>query len=304
MKLFKGILLLVAIFGLLLSSCAPKNNQPSVDEMQTLVARTVDALQTEIALQPTSTPVPTALLPTFTSIPTLLPTATRILPTATNTPVFSVARVEDLTIPAGTTLKGGQTFVKTWKITNGGTQTWGKDFKIVFVSGDSMGITSITLGKLVYPGTTYEVSVKFTAPVKAGSHTANFMLETNDGYQFGIGSADRPWLIRINVENIFQVTAASLVASVNPYVGPCPASITLTPYITVNGSGTVTYYIRIGSGITDTYSLTFTDSGILTGNIITWPIDASMTSLQANIYVDVPNHQDFGVLTVPITCTP
>jgi hypothetical protein len=304
MKLMKRIILLLAVSSLLFAGCVSGTNQPTTEEMQTRIANTVVALQTQVASQPTSTPLPTVGLPTFTSVPTLLPTATHIPPTATTTPVFSISKVEDLSGTTGTTLKGGQTFVQTWRLTNGGTEAWSKDYKIIFVSGDNMGITSITIGKVVYPGSTYEVSVTFTAPVKTGSSTANFMMETPNGYKFGLGLIDRPWSIKINIENLFEVTAASVTASANPYSGTCPATITLTPTITVNGSGTVTYYMRIGSGISDPTALVFTASGSANGNSVNWPIDASMTSLSVNVYIDNPNHQDFGTLTIPITCTP
>jgi hypothetical protein len=304
MKLMKRIILLLALSSLLFAGCVPGADKTTTEGMQTQIANTVVALQTQAALLPTATPRATVALPTFTSVPTLLPTATRIPPTPTTTPVFSVSKVEDLSGTTGKTLKGGQSFVQNWRLTNGGTEAWSKDYRIIFVSGDNMGITSITIGKVVYPGSTYEVSVTFTAPVKTGSSTANFMMETPNGYKFGLGLSDRPWSIKVNIENLFEVTAASVAASANPYTGTCPATITLTPTITVNGSGTVTYYMRIGSGISDPTALVFAASGSQNGNSVAWPIDASMTSLSVNVYIDNPNHQDFGTVTIPITCTP
>jgi hypothetical protein len=130
---------------------------------------------------------------------------------------------------------------------------------------------------------------------------------TGNGFDFGMGPKfDRPWSIVINVQNVFAVTSASITASPTSYVGKCPATIKLTPKITVNGSGIVTYYIRTSNAPknTDTYSLTFTSSGTQTGTVVSWPIDSSMTKLKVNVYIDNPNHQDFTVLTIPITCTP
>jgi len=291
----------------LLAGCAPSNTI-STPDLQTLVAQTVVALQTQNALQAafTQTAAPSETpIPTFTPVPTLAPTATPIPPTPTQAEALYVSNVQDVTIPAGTVLKGGQSFVKTWRITNGGTAAWLSSYRIVFVSGDSMGVSSITLGKQINPGATYEVSVTFTAPVTAGKHIANFMIETDNGYTFGLGpSAGEPWSIRITTETVFAVTAASLSASANPYSGTCPATINLVPSITVNGSGTVTYYIKTSAGTSDTYSLTFSDTGTKTGTTVSWPVDASTGTLTAHIYVDSPNHQDFAEISIPVTCTP
>jgi hypothetical protein len=295
------------LIAALLAGCAPTSSI-STPDLQTLVAQTVVALQTQNALQAafTQTAAPTETsIPTFTSVPTLAPTATPIPPTPTEAEALYVSNVQDVTIPAGTVLKGGQSFVKTWRITNGGTAAWLASYRIVFVSGDSMGVNSITLGKQVNPGATYEVSATFIAPVTAGKHVASFMIETDNGYSFGLGRlAGEPWSIRITSENVFAATGASLSPSVNPYSGTCPATINLVPSITTNGSGTVTYYIKTSAGISDTYSLTFTNTGTQTGTTISWPVDATTGTLTAHIYIDYPNHQDFAAISIPVTCTP
>ena len=304
MKPILRITILLVVVSLLMSACN-QTQQVSSSELQTLVAQTVGAMHTEVAEQPTATMVVPTLLPTFTPIPTLAPTETPIPPTATSSPSLQVGEVDSLTIPAWTVVKGGQTFVKKWRIYNSGTAAWNSDYRIVYISGDKLGISSITLGKIVNPGAFYDVSVTFTAPTAAGSHTTNFMMETESGYRFGQGAnSGGAWSVQIKVENVFYVTAASLAASPTSYSGTCPSSITFTPTISVNGSGQVTYYIKFSNGYSDTYSLNFTDSGSASGSAISWPIDSSMTSLTANIYIDNPNHQDFGSVTVSITCTP
>jgi hypothetical protein len=306
MKLINKIVPLILVSSLLISGCTTAN-PISTAEVQTLVAKTVEVLKTDIALQPTQTAVaqaetPVPLLPTFTSIPTLAPTATSIPPTATETVSLVVGSVEDLSSTG--TLKGGETFVKTWRITNGGTSAWTKDYKIVRVNGDNMGVSSISLGKVVYPGDSIKISVTFTAPVKAGAHSSGFMMETNNGYKFGLGAkSGSPWSFSIKVENVFSVSAAT-ISSPGSYSGTCPATIYLVPQITVNGSGVVTYYVITPAGNSDTYSITFSGSGTATGSSVSLTVDSSMTSLNVNIYVDNPNHQSFNSVTIPITCTP
>jgi hypothetical protein len=215
-----------------------------------------------------------------------------------------VAKVVSSTNPPGTVLQGGQSFVETWQITNGGSAAWGANYKIVFTSGDYMGINSVTLGKVIWPNQTTQVSVTLTAPVTAGTHTASFLMSTDNGVTFGLGSNfDRPWSIQITVQNLFAVTSASVSASPSSYSGTCPTTIDLTPSITTNGTGTVTYYLNIAGNPTDTYSMTFAAAGTQSGQKIAYVVNSS-TSLNVKVYIDYPNHQDFGFLTIPITCTP
>jgi hypothetical protein len=313
MKLIAKIFVSLLIITLVLSACVA---QPATatgsaeDGVQTIVAQTIAALSTQTAQAPTATSVPPTEIvvtgmPTFTSVPTLEPTPTNVPPTPTAIQSLVVGSVEDLTIPAGTTLKGGQTFVKKWRITNGGSAAWAADYRIVYVSGDKLGVSSIQLGKVVNPGDSYTVSVTFTAPTANGDHQTNFMMETNNGYKFGLGkSAGSPWSIRITTSTVFAVTAASLSANPTSYSGTCPSTIKFTPTISANGSGKVTYVVRFDNGSTDTYEIDFSASGSATGTVISWPIDSSMTSLSAHIYVESPNHQDFPAISVAITCTP
>jgi hypothetical protein len=307
MKFIKTTALLIMVSSLLLAGCAA-TNQISTPDLQTLVAQTVEVMTTKAALQPTQTMVvptvlPTELLPTFTSIPVLEATATSIPPTPTQTASLVVGSVEDLSSTG--TLKGGETFVKTWRITNGGSAAWTTGYRIVFLNGENMGVSTISLGKVINPGSSFTISATFTAPIKSGSHSASFMMETESGYKFGLGAkSGTPWSFTIKVENVFSVTAAVVVPDPASYTGTCPAAISLVPKITVNGSGAVTYYFHTSSGNSDTYSLTFTGSGTVKGNKISWPIDSSMTSLTVNIYIDSPNHQNFNTVTIPITCTP
>ena len=308
MKSISRIIVVLSVADLLVSACTSAPTISTAD-LQTVVAQTVAAMQTEtsteVPVQPTSTQAAPTELPTFTPVPTLALTATPVPPTATTVPALVVGSVEDLTIPAWTTLKGGASFVKTWRITNGGTAAWSANYHIVYISGDKLGVSSVALGKAVNPGASIQISITCTAPVAAGSHTTNFMMETDNGYRFGMGaSSGVPWAIKIKTSSVFAVTAASLAANPTSYSGACPASIDFKPTISTNSSGQVTYYIRFDNGVSSTYTLDFSAAGSASGTTVTWPIDSSMTSLTAHVYIDNPNHQDFGSLTVAITCTP
>jgi hypothetical protein len=61
--------------------------------------------------------------------------------------------VADVTIPDGTSLAPGATFLKTWRLKNIGTCTWTTSYSAVFSSGDQMGAPAvINLPASVAPG--------------------------------------------------------------------------------------------------------------------------------------------------------
>lgn len=167
--------------------------------------------------QPTQTPAPTAIptleptpLPTETPVPTevptevILPTATRVAQTGgTGTGGCLVANfVSDVTVPDGTVYDPGTEFTKTWKIYNNGSCWWDNDFKIVFVSGDAMGSpASISFNTgTIMPGENANISLSLVAPSTAGTYTGYWMLQTDMGEQFGLGSSDKPLSLSITVD--------------------------------------------------------------------------------------------------------
>ncbi|MBI5960232.1 MAG: peptidoglycan DD-metalloendopeptidase family protein [Chloroflexi bacterium] len=93
--------------------------------------------------------------------------------------------VSDVTIPDGTIIMPGKTFVKTWRVRNTGTITWNNNYTLRFVSDDKMGAPdSIPLMGNVKPGEFLELSVEFTAPEKAGRHRSSWKLFNAEGKVF------------------------------------------------------------------------------------------------------------------------
>jgi hypothetical protein len=301
------------LISLLLSGCnlAGGNSASSETIAQTMIASTVAALQTQLANSTNPTPAPVVATATQNIIPTAtvgaLAQPTAVIysaPTATSQPNYLITGVEDITAPDNSVYKPGESFTKTWRLTNGGAATWTADFKLVFVSGDSMGAASVALGRSVAPNQTIDISVALVAPTTDGAYTGNFMLQTNSGKSFGFGtSAASPFWAKIKVQHLFQVTAASVTAVPASYSGVCPGSVTLSATITSLSAGNVTYYFVTSTGNSSTYTMAFSAAGSLTSAAITWPI-VGPAPLTVHVYIETPNHQDFSEVTIPVTCTP
>ncbi|MFH1183628.1 MAG: NBR1-Ig-like domain-containing protein [Chloroflexota bacterium] len=96
--------------------------------------------------------------------------------------------VVDVTIPDGTYINPGATFVKTWRLKNVGTCTWNTSYALVFDSGEQMGTTStVMFPKFVSPGQSVDLTVTLTAPTSAGLYRGYWKLKSSSGQIFGIG---------------------------------------------------------------------------------------------------------------------
>jgi formylglycine-generating enzyme required for sulfatase activity len=94
--------------------------------------------------------------------------------------------VADVTIPDGTVLAPGQSFVKTWRLRNSGTTTWGAGYQVAFVDGHQMGAAGRNpLARSVPPGREVDVSVTMVAPQADGSYSARWVMQNERGTSFG-----------------------------------------------------------------------------------------------------------------------
>ncbi len=313
-------ILIVLIFVVTLAACNLPNaggnaNDPSVQ--QTSIAQTVEVLRTQLMVASTpevsvttSNPVDNLpIQPTLTSTVSL-PTATitpsfTLGPTYTTAPTYKAGNIGDVTYVDNTQVTAGETFTKTWSITNTGTATWSSNFKIVFVDGDAMGgPASQPIGKAVAPGSTINVSVVLTAPSTAGTYTGNWMLQTEAGNNFGIGpNADGSFWVKVKVVKNFAVTAAVPTVAPATYTGACPVTMAITANITSTSDGSVTYYFKTSLGDSPTYTLSFGSAGTKTTAAYSLVVPAT-TALSVSVYIDNPNHQEFGAVVVPVNCVP
>jgi hypothetical protein len=110
--------------------------------------------------------------------------------------------VSDVTVPDGTTKSAGDTFVKTWRLKNIGSNTWSTDYRLVFVSGERMSDPAAVfkLPNSVAPGGTVDLTVNMTAPSAAGTYFGYWQLKNASGVQFGIGAfANKSFWVEIKV---------------------------------------------------------------------------------------------------------
>lgn len=113
-------------------------------------------------------------------------------PTATPIPqpCNAVKFVSDVNIPDGTTFGPNTEFTKTWRLENTGTCNWSSDYDLIFVDGSRMEARkAIELPGRVKPGERVDLSVSMTSPDEAGDYRGFWMLRSEDGEVFGLGSA-------------------------------------------------------------------------------------------------------------------
>lgn len=213
MKRITPIFFACLICAFLLGACNLPNRSEDGDnpgQAQTIAALTVDARLTLNAdginvqtLPPTNT---ISMLVTNTPLPSNTPAASNTpgkTPTATTAvPCNRAGFVDDVTIPDGTEIAPGEDFTKTWKLKNTGSCTWNSDYKLVFESGDAMGAPAVVdfPSTTVAPNQTVNVSIDFTAPGTPGNYVSDWMLRSDTGEVFGLGSdADGTFFVDINV---------------------------------------------------------------------------------------------------------
>lgn len=191
----KTRMLPASLLGVLLfTACAPASVAPTPDIalIQTSAAQTVMAnfTLTSAALSPTSLPPPSDT-PTpqvtpggpATSTPTLLPGGVTATPILCDALTFDPATI-DVNVPDNTQMTLGQAFVKTWRVKNNGSCTWGAGYQLTFSYGDQMSGKAAPFTGAVGPGQEVELSVNFTAPTKAGTYLSAWQMVNASGKPF------------------------------------------------------------------------------------------------------------------------
>jgi len=257
----------------------------------TAAALTVEANLTQAALR--NTPTAQIVQPTDTTAP---PTITLAVASATsNAPAATATQdcddadfVADVTIPDGTVLDPNESFTKTWRLKNAGTCSWTSSYSVVFSNGDSMGgPANQALSGNVNPGQTVDISIDLKAPGTNGNYTGYWKLRNAAGVTFATFYVD----IKVGGGG-FAVTSVNLSVS-----GSC-GNFQIEADIKTNGAGTVTYKWIRSDGATDTAThpdVVFDSAG--TKSVSTsWSTTASGDKWM-DIYIDKPNHQQFGRAT-------
>ncbi|MCL4264143.1 MAG: chitosanase [Anaerolineae bacterium] len=93
--------------------------------------------------------------------------------------------IADVTIPDDVQIEPGQQFVKTWRVQNSGSTTWGPGYDLVFVNGNAMGSPTAVPLPNAAPGQQVDISINQTAPATAGKHFGDWRLRNAQGQFFG-----------------------------------------------------------------------------------------------------------------------
>lgn len=191
----RHILLPLLVLSLALAACgiSEADIQLTVVAAETNAVSTAYVQLTEFALaNPSATP-------TLMATATLMPTATLQLTPTVGTGTGGTGTgggvpsgceamtfVSDVTIPDGEEIAAGESFTKTWSVTNSGTCEWTTGFQLVFSSGEQMGgPSSNALLAAVPVGGTANISVELVAPATAGEHVGHWAIANAAGTAFG-----------------------------------------------------------------------------------------------------------------------
>ena len=192
--MIKRVIILITLASLLYACgpTAPLEPTIDVDAIHTFAAETVIAefTQTAAAIPPTvpatatqaaSLTPETTVQPTDTAVPTNNPFEA----TPTDITCDDAIWVSDVTVPDGTQMTPGQDFVKTWKIKNTGSCTWGTGYTLIHGYDEKLDGIAESLTTAVAPGEEVEVSVRFKAPTNAGDHRSYWRMQNASGSAFG-----------------------------------------------------------------------------------------------------------------------
>ena len=330
MKIYRFVVIILA-FALFLSACnlptAKATEQVNPNAIFTAAAQTVVVQLTQNALlnppKPVDTvapPVVTLPFPTEIPIPPAEPTNTPtapLIPTATTAPAIPTVAcdlaqfVTDVTIPDGTLLVAGSSFVKTWRLKNIGTCTWNTSYSLVLDSGEKLGgPASQTLTVSTAPGATLDVSVNLQAPASNGSYRGFWGMTNSAGARIPVvgGFNQKTFSVDVKVGSgssgtetagKFAITSVSFSVSRSGACDSPSGKYVINATVVANKAGTMTYNWVFGDGGTvDPGSIVFDGAG---SKVITYQWSTMASGLWVDLYVDKPNHQQFGraVLNCP-----
>ncbi len=302
-KIRRWLWALFVLLPLLFSACGPSNANAtpsmSVDDIFTLAAQTIAAQQaTQLALTPpTDTPLPPTPLPT---LPPPSPFATFSFSTPTlgssgGGGCDSAVYVSDVTIPDGTVIAPGQSFVKKWALLNNGTCTWGTSYGLAFSSGDLMGGTTTAVTVPVPPGNQSVMAVNLTAPTTNGSYTGTWRMQNASGQPFG------------NFITVVIKVGGGNTATPGPSPTSPPAGM-----VTISGSLNVGEVSMNFSGTSSTPTVTYFTGGYSFAVPSGWSGTISPSKGNPGHWVFTPSSQTFTNVTtnqvqnftaVPVTPT-
>ena len=287
----KTLIRLLALGTLFIFACNMPSAEPDTPQdpnaVFTAAAQTASVQLTQAAVSSpkTATPAPSIFLPTVTP-----PAPTQVLITPTSDNCNKAKFITDVTIPDGTAFAPGESFTKTWRVQNIGDCTWTSNYALVFETGAQMNGVSpqLMLGN-VAPNSTVDISVNLTAPPEAGNYVSNWQIRNTAGVLFA------KLYVQIQVvDPLFAVTGVQNIQAF--YISGRGAA--LTANVNVNRAGKIKYHWILREPgqptlTTPVEELTYNASG--TKEISTlWAACPHSGNFKASLYIDDPNHQEFG----------
>lgn len=267
-RTFPLVSLLLAA-SLLLGACGTSDSESSI---ATAVALTVQAQATPIPeASPSATPAD--LGPASTSqTPATTPTTSSAGVSYTN---CMAAGLVSETPPDGTIYKPKATFLKTWRIQNNSNCTWNTAYKIIFWNGDQMGSAyNYNFPQNLPPGQSADISIQLAAPETAGPYRGEWMLQTPNGQNFGVGQFSTAFWTEIVVSTDevpgYGITSVTYDLVREPLSG-CPTNTWYTATAHVSFSGPIKEVIlqfqhsdgyrssKIKLEVTEATTMSFTD---------------------------------------------
>lgn len=89
------------------------------------------------------------------------------------------------TVPDNTIFSPGDGFIKSWTIKNTGYCDWNTNYRLVFLSGSSMGGDTFTyLSNTVSPGESVTLTANLTAPSSSGTYRGEWRVQSDLGSNF------------------------------------------------------------------------------------------------------------------------
>ena len=217
--IFIGLASFFLIGGMAVAAIFVGRSYLQISEQNTITETPVVVVEeTAVAtVQATPTIIVTGTaVATQTTVPvtgTAVPTTASGTSTGATACTDSAALVSDVTIPDGSQVTPGTTFVKTWRIKNTGTCTWNAQYSLVFAGGNTLGslANSFSLDTTVAPGEQADLSVTLVAPTNAGAYQGDWKLQNARGQFFGVGNSSGPFWVNIAVPGGATTTIAGAI---------------------------------------------------------------------------------------------
>lgn len=210
LKLLVIIILTTVLIAACGPSATPSEPTPDVAAVRTSAASTVVSqfTLTAAAFTATTAPITDTPAPDVTATQTSLPVAA-----VTNAEGTTVALCDkyswdpetvDVNVPDNTVVSPGQEFIKTWKIKNIGTCTWGEGYELVFSysslpNDDALNGVAQPLAAAIAPQQEVEVSVQFTAPDLPGTYFSVWTMRNAKDISF-LGNDNKALYVQVLVQ--------------------------------------------------------------------------------------------------------